>query len=66
MAGYIIKKKVLGKWTYYLEGLELNGLPIWNGLIDNAKEMNCVNAMLVKDRLTECSPLEHFELQFKK
>lgn len=62
MNGYVITKQVLGRWTYYLEKLTIEGKPIWNGLKNNAKAMNMVNAMLVKEKLSDVFPLETFEI----
>lgn len=62
MTGYIITKLVLKSWTYYLEGLNSDGSPVWNGLKNNAKKMTMVNAMLVEKRLNEIFPSEVFEI----
>lgn len=62
MNGYIITKQVLKRWTYYLSGLNSDGTPIWNGLKNNAKTLNMVNAMLVVKKLEDIFPMELFEI----
>ena len=61
MTGYVITKRVLDRWTYYLEYLELNGMPIWNGLVCNGKTMNLTNCLLVLDKLRKCYPKQDFD-----
>ena len=63
MSGYIIKKKVLARWTYYLEYLLPDGKPVWTGLKNNAKAMSLTNTLLMMKRLSDCYPLELFEYE---